>query len=172
MKKFLVTIAVLGLSFAAHADKGLEVQISNGFAGTAGDITMSDKDFTGGDSNTSWNLGGEVYKSINDNIQIGGILGVADAGCDACDTSFAIGVAGRYNFDSELRDSMFAGLGVSMADDGTNNSIRAHIQFGKRMAMSDTITWTPNLTYMMRVGGDIDEGSQIVINLLSFSGFM
>lgn len=175
MKKVLVTIALLGFGFSAQADHMYEIQINGGFGGTGGGIAINDED--NGD-NSPWNLGAEVYKTMGENLQIGGILALANedqTGND--DTTFTLGVLGRYNFDADHRNSMFAGGGLTFNDIGTGDYIGLHIQFGKRYALSDTITYTPNISYATAVSGETDagndiEGSTIMINLLSFSGFM
>ncbi len=174
MKKVLVTIALLGFGFSANADRGMELQINGGFAGTAGQVQMNDDDR--GD-NTPWSLGGEIYKSMNDNVQIGGILGLSDSDTTGSDTNITLGVAGRYNFDADLRNSMFVGAALTYTDAGDADMMNVNIQFGKRYALSDTITYTPNIAYNTTVSGDDGagndiEGSTISINLLSFSGFM
>ncbi|MGH1467774.1 MAG: outer membrane beta-barrel protein [Bdellovibrionales bacterium] len=184
MKKVLVTIALLGFGFSAHADRGMELQISAGVAGvngtsgiggTAGGIQINDED-TG--DNSPWGLSGEVYKSMNDNMQVGGLLALSDADSTGMEMSYTLGVLGRYNFDTDLRNSMFVGAGLTYADlgvDGTDSTrMSLLLSFGKRYALSDTITYTPNITFEMGMGGDtgFDEGNRIAINLLSFSGFM
>jgi len=183
MKKVLVTIALLGFGFSAQADHNYEIQINGGTTGmaglgaqggTAGTVTIND-DKVG--DNTPWSLGAEVYKSMGENLQVGGLLSLADTDTTGSDTTFALGVVARYNFDADHRNSMFAGGGLTFNDIGTGDFIGLHLQFGKRYALSDTITYTPNVTYTTAVSGEFDgggdiEGSSIVINLLSFSGFM
>jgi hypothetical protein len=168
MKKFLVTLAVMGFGLAAHAE-GLEIQISNSFIGTGANVTISDEDNADA---TSFGINAQVYKSLTDTFQIGGGLTVADSGQDGSDTVFGVALLGRYNFDSELRNAMFAGAGVSYTDFGPGDTIKLHLEFGKRYALSDTITWTPNLAVIMDMAGDDDEGMDIVLNLISFSGMM
>lgn len=169
MKKFLVAIALLGFGFSAQADHHYEIQINGTANGTGGGVFLSDD---GNDSNTAWGLGGEVYKSLNDKMQIGGVLTVADSGVSGSDTVIGLGVKGRYNLDSDLRDSMFFGLGLVASDvDNFSESLNLILGFGKRYALSDTITYTPNLEYVHYMDSDRD-GYQVNINLISFSGFM
>lgn len=172
MKKFLVTIALLGFGFNASADRGLEVQINGGFGNTGGAVSITDKDWNGGASNTSWGLGAEVYKSMSDKLQLGGVLALADSGISGADMAITLGAGVRFNFDTDLRNSMFAGGMLVYNDYGSTDSISLNANFGKRYALSDSITYTPNVTVSMRVGGDRDEGTSIMINLISFSGFM
>ncbi len=168
MKKFLVTVALLGFGFNASADRGLEVQINGGFNGTAGAITINDKD-TG--DNTPWSLGAEVYKTMGEKLQIGGLLNISDDD-NGGDTMFTLGFGARFNFDSELRNAMFVGGGLAYSDFGAADQISLGLSFGKRYALSDNVTYTPNVSVRMAVGGDLDKGTAIVLNLLSFSGFM
>jgi len=176
MKKFLVTIAVLGFGFSAQAagDHMYEIQINGGFLGTSGQIEMNDEDWNGGAAgadNTPWSVGAEVYKTMGEKLQIGGGLRVSDND-NGGDTIFTLAALSRYNFDSDFHNSMFAGLGFSYTDLGPGDSMALHLQFGKRYSLSENITYTPNLEITTRVAGDADEGMQIAINLLSFSGFM
>lgn len=181
MKKFLVTIAVLGFGFSAQADHHKEIQINGTMGGapgalaggTSGGIQLNDDDTSPtGESNNPWSIGAQVYKSMTDKFQLGGLINISDADTANSDTAFRIGILGRYNLDTELRDSMFFDGGVSYGDLGDSDNIALHLGFGKRYALSDNITYTPNLAVTMNVGGDIDEGTQITFNLLSFSGFM
>ena len=191
MKKFLVTIAVLGFGFSAQADHHYEVQISSAVGGVLGDIgsaggtsggiQFNDDEF-GDDDNNPWSLGAEVYKSMTENIQVGGLLNFGDSDTDFAEFHYTVGLMGRYNLDTELRDSMYFGLGVIFSDfgieDSESNSDPDTTRFailasvGKRYALSDTITYTPNITVEFGVGGDFDEGTRVSVNLLSFSGFM
>ena len=177
MKKLLIALAAFGFASTASADN-MEVQISSPvptLGGTSGGIMINDED--AGD-NTSYSLQGEVYYSLNENIQVGGMLGFGDQDTAGTELFYNLGVAARYNLDTELRDSMFFGLGLNYSDAGNeavdSTSIALFIQAGKRYALSDSLTYTPNVTYAMAVGGDdgYDEGSTIAINILSFSGFM
>ncbi len=173
MKKVLVAIALMGFGFSASADHMYEIQINGGFAGTAGNFTINDED--NGD-NSPWNLGAEVYKTMTDAFQLGGVLALADED-NGGDTAITLGVLGRYNFDADHRNSMFAGGGLTYTTAGDADAMNLHLQFGKRYELSDTITYTPNVAYVTALsgddgnGGDV-EGSSIVINLISFSGFM
>lgn len=180
MKKFLVTIALLGFGFSAHADHNMEIQINGGFAGTAGGVTIND-DKRG--DNTPWNLGAEVYKTMSDNFQFGGTIRLFDndttvLGQAVTELGYTVGVLGRYNFSADHADSMFAGFGLTYSDlgiKGTDSTrISLHAQFGKRYALSDNITYTPNVAIDFAMGGDtgFDEGTSIAVNFLSFSGFM
>lgn len=177
MKKVLVVIALMGFGFSASADHTYEIQINGGLGGTAGSITLNDDDTSPtGESNTPWSLGAEVYKTMGENMQFGGILQISDAD-NGGDTAFTLGALGRYNFDADHRNSMFAGGGLTFSDMGDTDFIALHLQFGKRYALSDTITYTPNISYRTAISGEDAagndvEGSVITINLLSFSGFM
>jgi opacity protein-like surface antigen len=182
MKKFLVTIAVLGFAFSAQAegDHMYEVQINGGFGGgltsvggTSGGFNINDED-TG--DNSPWSLGAEVYKTMGSNMQVGGILTFGDRDNAGSELGYTLGVVGRYNFDTDYTQSMFAGLGLAYSDlgvDGVDSTrIALLLQFGKRFMLSEHLTWTPNVALNMGIGGDLDEGTSIAINLISFSGFM
>jgi len=168
MKKIILSLIVLGFTSAASAS--LEVQISSGsLVDTGAVVQIIDNGTT---SDTTWGLGAEVYKSMNDNIQIGGVVSLVDFGEE---TAYSFGVRVRYNLDSDLRDSMWLGGGLSysnMTGDGDNSRIALNLQFGKRYALSDSLTYTPNVSFDINVAGDVDEGHLIGINLISFSGFM
>ena len=178
MKKLLIALVAFGFASTASANN-LEVQITgnNGglVGGTAGGVNIADED--AGD-NTPWGLAAEAYYGINDQFQIGGMLAFGDADTGASELNYTLGVAARYNLNSELRDSVFFGGGVAFIENGVDGidstTIGAFVQAGKRFALSDNLTYTPNITYTLAVGGDdgFDEGSIISINLLSFSGFM
>ena len=172
LKNVLALIVTLGFSASAFA--GIEVQISgNGGpmsagGGTGGGFYMWDNGATDG---TDWGLAGEAYWGLSDNLQVGGMLALAD-GDSYSDMLMSLGVAARYNLDSELRNSIFLGAGVTYTDFGPGDSIGVMVQAGKRFALSDTLTWTPNLSVVLNVAGDLDEGHTIALNLLSFSGFL
>lgn len=162
---------LMGLSFVATAHAGYEIQISNSFLGTAADITMTDPGF-GGDDVTSFGVNAEVYFGMSEQLQVGGALAYLDSGEDGADAVLGLAALVRYNLSSELRDSVFVGGGVSYTDFGDADQIALHASVGKRYAISETLTWTPNLAVSFNMAGDIDEGSTIALNLISFSGFM
>ncbi len=162
---------LMGLSFAVSANAAYEIQISNSFLGTGANISMNDPGF-GGDTTTSFGVTGEVYFGMSETLQIGGVFSYADTGVSGADAALGLGALVRYNFAPELRDSMFVGGGLSYADLGAADQINLHASIGKRYAISETLTWTPNVAVRFAVGGDIDEGSTIALNLISFSGFM
>ncbi|MCO5114491.1 MAG: hypothetical protein M9899_09995 [Bdellovibrionaceae bacterium] len=166
LKNVLALIVTLGFSASAFA--GIEIQINGSGLGTSGGFEMWDNGATDG---TDWSLSGEAYWGLSDNLQVGGMLALAD-GDSMADMAMSLGVAARYNLDSELRNSIFVGGGVIYTDFGPGDSIGVMVQAGKRFAISDTLTWTPNLTVVLNVAGDIDEGHVIALNLLSFSGFL
>lgn len=163
--------AVLVSLFAVSANAGYEIQISNSHIGTGADITMTDPGF-GGDNVTSFGLNAEVYFGMSEQLQVGGGFLYADSGVDGADATLGLAGLVRYNLASELRTAIFVGAGVSWVDFGDADSIAIHAQAGKRFAISDTLTWTPNLEVRFAMAGDIDEGSTIALNLVSFSGFM
>lgn len=173
LKNVLALIVTLG--FSASAMAGIELQISSGngpmgmgAGGTSGGLYMTDD---GSDSSTDWSLAAEAYWGMSDNLQVGGMLSLTDLEV-ASDMIMSLGVAARYNLDSELRNSIFVGGGVVYTDFGPGDSIGVLLQAGKRFALSDTITWTPNVSLLLNVAGDIDEGHVLAFNILSFSGFL
>jgi hypothetical protein len=163
--------AVLVSLFAVSANAGYEIQISNSHVNTGANITMTDPGFDA-DSVTSFGLNAEVYFGMSEQLQVGGGFLYADSGEDGADATLGLAGLVRYNLSSELRTAMFVGGGVSYADFGDADRIAIHAQVGKRYAISDTLTWTPNLSIAFNMAGDIDEGSTIALNLISFSGFM
>lgn len=173
MKKLLIAIIAFGFASTASA-ADLEVQISNSVSGTSSDVSIGIPDE--GDTLTTYGLQSEVYYGLNENIQIGGHLGFAGSSADDSNFGYSIGVFGRYNLDTELRDSMFFGLGVVYGDNGSDGdfatTVQLAVQAGKRFALSDNLTYTPNVTFLANVAGDNDSGSAVVLNLISFSGFM
>lgn len=180
MKKLLIAFIAFGFTSTASANN-LEVQISSpapGFGGTNGGVFIQDDGNDLTDDTTSFNLQGEVYYSVTDNIQVGGMLGFGDQDQTGLELNYNLGVAARYNLDTDFRDSMFFGVGLAYSELGVeafdSTRISLLVQAGKRFALSDHLTYTPNVTYAMAVSGDdgFDEGSTIAINILSFSGFM
>lgn len=187
MKKLLIALVAFGFVSTASANN-LEIQISSAapgsglapaFGGTTGGVYIGDEDMPGAtDDSTSYNLQGEVYYMVTENIQVGGMLGFGDRDITGTELMYNLGVAARYNLDTDFRDSMFFGVGLAYSELGVepvdSTRISAFIQAGKRFALSDHLTYTPNVTYALGVGGDenYDEGSTIAINILSFSGFM
>ena len=174
MKKTIVMLSVLTLTFAAQAQ--LEVQINGSAAlenGSSGNLTLSELGENDQDteSTTSWSLGGEVYRGLNENLQLGGLLAVSDSGLDESDTNFTLGALLRYNLDSELRNSMFFGGGLAFTDYGEGDSMSVVASFGKRYALSDAFTYTPNVSVLVPVAGDVD-GHRVSFNFISFSGFL
>lgn len=166
---------LMGLSFVATAHAGYEIQISNSTAfGTAADITMDDD---GTDSTTSFGVTAEVYFGMSEQLQVGGGLAYLDSGVSGADATLGLAALVRYNLSSEMRDAMFVGGGVSYADFGVADQISLHVQAGKRFAISETLTWTPNLSFILPISGDDGagndpEGYTLALNLISFSGFM
>jgi hypothetical protein len=89
----------------------------------------------------------------------------------------SLGALVRYNLSTELRDSVFVGGGLRYTSfDAGNATDNFALLFsvGKRYALSETLTWTPNVTIALNVAGDdgADDGHNIALNLLSFSGFL
>ena len=155
MKKFLVGIVLVGFGFTAHADH-YEVQVNGGFGGTAGSLTLNDDDTSPmGDSNTPWNIGAEVYRKAGSHFQYGGLINVGDTDTTNSDTTFTIGALGRYNFNGDFTKSFFVGAGVSYADQGDDDRIALHLGVGKRIALSDNLTYTPNISAQIGIGGDL-----------------
>lgn len=175
MLKNIVAV-LMGLSFAATANAAYEIQISNSFGGTGASIDLVDK---GGDTDSyiDYGVSGELYLTMSEQLQVGGIVGFA--GTDrkgpnnkTVDDSITIGALMRYNLSTEMRDSLFVGGGIAYNDFGDGDSIGILLSAGKRFALSDSLTWTPNVSININVAGDEDEGSLISLNLISFSGFM
>ena len=175
MRKFLIALAMFGFASTAFANN-LEVQISgNPAGGTGGSFVINSEEL--GD-NTYWEFKGEVYYSINDNIQVGSVLGFQNDDSDGFELGYTLGTVFRYNLNPELTNSVWFGAGLNYTEFGVEDvdstSIEVFIQAGKRFALSDNFTYTPNFTYNTRVSGDdgYDEGYRVSINLISFSGFM
>lgn len=183
LKSILVLLA--SVSFIASASAGYEVQISGnsqfiagpftlpGGGGTSGGITLSDD---GTNDSTDFSLAAEVYMGMSENLQVGGLLSYGTL-ADGELTVMSLGALARYNLSTELRDSVFVGGGLRYTsfDAGTAvDNIAILLSVGKRYALSETLTWTPNLTIALSVAGDdgADEGHSIALNLLSFSGFL
>lgn len=170
--------SILGLlmtvSFAATANAALEVQINSSVLGTAGGITLEDD---GTNDRTILGFGAEVYTPLSENLQVGGVLAYNDQDIPNVDASISLGAMVRYNLTTELRDAVFVGGGIIYNDNGSSDGIDLALQVGKRYALSESITWTPNVTVQIPVsgegpGGADREGHRIAINLLSFSGFL
>ncbi len=167
---------LMGLSFVATAHAGYELQINGSFgsalagvgSGTEAAVILNDNGTT---DSTDYGLGAEIYFGMSEQLQIGGLFGYAD-GDSFADAALAIGGLVRYNLASEMRDSIFVGGGVRYIDFGAADNIAVLLTAGKRFAISETLTWTPNLSVALNVAGDLDEGHSIVLNLISFSGFM
>lgn len=159
---------VMSLGFVATANAAYEIQINGSFLGTAGGIEMSDD---GTDDATDYGLGAEVYFGMSENLQVGGLFAYMD-GDSFTDAQIQLGALVRYNLDAELRNSIFINGGLGYTDFGPGDSIGLLVGAGKRFAISETLTWTPNISVTLNVGGDLDEGHTIALNLLSFSGFM
>ena len=173
MKKLLIAIITLNFAATAYA-VDIEIQISNSVSGSGSDVTIAIPDE--GDTLTTYGLGSEVYYSFSENIQIGGHLGFTGSSAEGTDLGYSAGALGRYNLDTELRDSMFLGLGLIYSDDGSGGDFATKVavvlQAGKRFAVSDTLTYTPNMTLSQGVAGDNDSGTIVSLNLISFSGFI
>lgn len=173
LKSILVLLATV--SFVATANASKEIQISQSNLGTGANITLNDD---GNDDTTSFGVNAEVYFGMSEQLQIGGGISYADSGVDGDDASLGLAALVRYNLGAEMRDSVFVGGGLSYFDFGNDaDRIAVHAQVGKRYAISETLTWTPNVTLVLPVGGEsapgVDqEGFNLAINLISFSGFM
>lgn len=168
---------IVSLSFSASAFAAIEIQFTPGAVGpmglssaggTSGGIQMIDD---GTDSATNWGFTGEGYYGLDDKLQVGGMLSLVDID-GASDMMMSLGVMARYNLDSELRNAIYLTGGVLYSDFGPADSIGVLVGAGKRFALSDTITWTPNVTVLLNVAGDVDKGHSINLNVLSFSGFL
>jgi hypothetical protein len=172
LKSILVLLA--SVSFVATANASKEIQITQSNLGTGANITLNDD---GNDSTTSFGVNAEVYFGMSEQLQVGGGIFYADSGVDGADSTLGLAGLVRYNLGAEMRDSVFVGGGVSYFDAGDADSINLHLQVGKRYAISETLTWTPNVTFVLPVSGDDGagndpEGYTLAINLISFSGFM
>jgi hypothetical protein len=181
MLKSILSLVVVALAANANAAQK-EIQISQSMdsgvpfatSGTRAGINLNDD---GTDSTTSYGFQGEVYFGMSDALQVGGILGYSDSGASGADALMTIGAAVRYNLSSELREAMFVGGGIVYSSAGDFNRMNLNLQAGKRIALSETITWTPNVTIALPMSGDngsgVDpEGYTVSLNILSFSGFM
>ncbi len=160
---------LMTVSFVATANAAIEIQISDSFVGTSGGIEMLD-DGTNDVMNYGFNV--EAYYGLSETLQVGGVLGYSDSDATGSEATILFGVLGRFNLDADLRNAVFITGGVTYADLGALDNIAAHVGVGKRYPISETLTWTPNLSVSLNVAGDIDEGHKIALNLLSFSGFM
>lgn len=172
LKSILVLLASVSFVATAHASK--EIQISQSNLGTGANITLNDN---GTDDATSFGVNAEVYFGMSEQLQIGGGFLYADSGVDGTDATLGLAALVRYNLGAEMRDSVFVGGGLSYIDAGDADQINLHLQVGKRYAISETLTWTPNVTIILPVSGEDAagndvEGHTIALNLISFSGFM
>jgi len=176
MRILILTVAALSFSVNSYA-RDYEVQI-NGSIGSAGGSFSSGTDASvgvvdnGNDSNTSWNLGADIYTPVNPRLQVGGTFQIEDSGAVNCKTSFQIGAQARYNFDTDFMNSVFIDIGLSHVDIGDFNWITLNVGVGKRFAITESIAWTPNIQYSNPVVGDRTEGYSLIFNLVSFSGFV
>ncbi len=172
-KGILGLIVSLGFVATSHATK--EIQFNGSYAdakgatgGTRAAISLGDD---GTEDKTDYGFSVEAYHSLSEVLQVGGLLGYAD-GDSFQEAAIAIGALVRYNLDADLRNSIFVGGGIRYADFGPGDNIAILASVGKRFAMSETITWTPNVAIALNVAGDLDNGHNINLNILSFSGFL
>ena len=172
MRKLLIIIA-LGFTTTVFA-QNMEVQIS-GDKGTGSALVINSRDV--GD-NSPWGLRAETYYSLDDNIQVGGIFGFGDKDTGVSELNFTLGVAARYNLNSDLANSFWAGVGVTLQDEGQadfdSRKVSAFVQAGKRFAVSGSLVYSPNVIFTTSFAGDdgFDSGSVFTLNLISFSGFL
>lgn len=167
LKSMLSLLVVVGFAVSANAAPK-EIQINGSHLGTTAAITMEDD---GTNDATDYGFGVQVYFGMSENLQIGALVGYQD-GDSFTDAAMMLGALARYNLTTELRDAVFVEGGVRYMDAGSADQISVLLGVGKRYALSETITWTPNVSLALHVGGDADEGHSIALNLLSFSGFM
>lgn len=167
LKSLLSLVVTLGFVASANA-MTKEIQINGSHLGTEAAVEMDDDGTTDG---TDYGFGLQVYFGLSEQLQVGGLLAYAD-GDSFADAAMMLGGLVRYNLSSELRDAVFVEGGVRYADYGAADQISILLGVGKRYALSDTITWTPNVSVALHMAGDLDEGHNIALNLLSFSGFM
>lgn len=180
---FTVIVFMGGMTTAAHAQFEIQAMGSygslmgaTGGAGvstpTSGQIDINNVD---GFGSTNISLGTETYYKINDKLQVGGILGFTDLSGDLYDGNMlSIGALARFNLDQDFASSIFIQGGIrymkiNMGGDGDNVALLAGV--GKRIAISENVSWTPNLTLALNVAGDVDKGTSVTFNFVSVSFF-
>lgn len=174
MKTVSYLTAFLVLLFSTQGYASFEVQINSSILGTNGEIVREN---LGDDNRMSYGLGAEVYTLYSENVQFGGVLAFKDVDTDGTKPSYTVGALARYNVLPELKSSVFVGGGLVYIDEEGGEGFNVILQGGKRFEISNTITWTPNLTVGLPISGSNREGRsregyRIAVNLLSFSGFL
>ncbi len=177
-----VIVFVGGITTTAHAQFEIQAMGSYGSAmsmfGGGSTPTTGQLDLTsagGGMDATTIALGSEVYYQLNEQLQVGGLLGFMNVSGDLVDiSSFALGALARYNLSTDLASAIFVqgGIRYMKIDAGADvDNIALLVGVGKRFAISEKVSWTPNATLVLNVAGDIDKGSSITFNIVSLSVF-
>ncbi len=173
-KGILATLMILSFGFSSFAT--YEIQINGTYAlplvgtsgGTGAGILISNTD---GLDSTDLTLAGEVYMDYTSQLQFGGLFLFSDQEILA-ESVFGFGALARYNLETDLRNSIFVGGGLRYIDFVNDSNFALLLSAGKRFPISNTLTWTPNATLALNFAGDIDSGSFLALNFISFSGFM
>lgn len=186
--KFFATCALgLGLTSTAFA-QGYYTRYHRGPAATGGDFTneiatnltngyfTSEKACKDCSTGSVLDLSGSYLRFLQDGFQVGGEARIRSlskevSGTGDSQTLLDIAAVGAYNFQSDLRNSVYAkaGIGIfsALKNDRSDyeNKLGVFIGAGKRFDLFPAVTYTPELRLVKK--GDIDVGIELA--LLNFS---
>jgi hypothetical protein len=122
----------------------------------------------GGSTYTVIEAGVSLSKVIKNNIQAGGEVHLYNSSGGASSSYLEFMGFGVYNFDTDLKQSVYAKAGVGMlnvvGDKGNESKIGFMIGGGKRMLVLEKFTYNPEARITM-----VDGTTRIEIILLNFS---
>lgn len=122
----------------------------------------------GGDTMTVIELGVSLSKVIKNNIQAGGEVHLFNSSGAGSSSYLEFMGFGVYNFDNDLKQSLYAKGGVGMqnviGNSGNESKFALMIGGGKRMYVLEKFTYNPEARIVM-----VDGTTRIQLILLNFS---
>lgn len=167
MKKLLITLlTVVSLNVFAQNNKTANqtskgkilIETNTGFG--AGPASTGFY-LTTRDSNTSWNIGGEVGYFVADNFAIKAGLGVGDTGLAGSKTLFSYKLGGKYYFDGRFPVQ----LDLSSATNGNYSPMFLGLQGGYSWFIGDIASIEPGIRYNFGMNNDADNLDSFQFNI-------
>ena len=150
-------------------DNEFETMMTNG-------LFTSEKLCKNCNTGTTFDIGASYLHYLRDGFQVGGegrlrLLSKEVSVSGNSETLLDLAAVGAYNFQSDLKNSIFvkAGVGIYSVEkdnaDGYESKLGLFVGAGKRFALWNNVSYTPELRLVKK--GDIDMGIEIA--LLNFS---
>lgn len=161
-KPVVVTTAPVQQSFYADFEYELQTTL------TGGGLESLKK---GGETTTVISAGASITKVVRNNIQAGAEANFFNESGGGGSSYFEIMGVGLYNFDNNLKESLYAKAGLGMLNvinDKFKNESKVGFMIGggKRISLADKIAYTPEVRIIV-----VDGGTRFQVMALNFSLF-